>query len=137
MHMSQCVTCDVTNTDFLCRTYNKLIDEGSFFMADIAKLFENMPSQFNADLAGDMKASILFDLTGDGGGQWTAVIADGACEIEQGAVDAPTATLCMDADDYQSMIDGDLNAMTAFMTGKIKVEGDLGTIMKMQSVFGM
>jgi putative sterol carrier protein len=106
-------------------------------MADIATLFQNMPSQFNADLAGDMKASILFDLTGDGGGQWTAVIADGACNVEKGAADNPTATLRMDADDYQNMVDGNLNAMTAFMTGKIKVDGDLGTIMKMQSVFGM
>lgn len=106
-------------------------------MADLATLFENMPSQFNADLAGDMNATILFDLTGDGGGQWAAVIADGTCEVKQGAIDNPTATLCMDAGDYQKMIDGELNAMTAFMTGKIKVEGDLGTIMKMQSVFGM
>lgn len=106
-------------------------------MADVAQLFENMPSQFNADLAGDMNATILFDLTGDGGGQWSAVIADGACEVESGAVAEPTATLRMEAADYQAMIEGDLNAMTAFMTGKIKVEGDLGTIMKMQSVFGM
>ena len=70
-------------------------------MADLATLFQNMPSQFNADLAGDMNAAILFDLTGEGGGQWTANIADGTCAVEQGAVDNPTATLRMDADDYQ------------------------------------
>jgi putative sterol carrier protein len=47
----------------------------------------------------------------------------------------PTATIHMDAEDYKKMIAGDLNPVTAFMTQKIKVEGDLNTVMKFQGLF--
>ncbi len=106
-------------------------------MATVAELFERMPGQFNAEKAGDMNAVILFDLSGDGGGQWSVTIANGACDIVTGAADSPKATVRMDAGDYHDMITGKLNPMMAFMSGKVKVEGDLNTVMKFQSIFGM
>jgi putative sterol carrier protein len=42
----------------------------------------------------------------------------------------------MEASDYVAMIDGELNAMEAFMQQKIRVEGDLATVMKFQTIFG-
>ncbi len=106
-------------------------------MATVAELFERMPSQFQADKAGDMNAVILFDLSGEGGGQWSVAIADGACDVQVGAADSPKATVRMDAGDYKDMITGKLNPMMAFMSGKVKVEGDLNTVMKFQQLFGM
>lgn len=106
-------------------------------MATLDEMFEQMPNVFNAAAAGDMNATILFDLTGDGGGQWHANIANGGCTTAKTGVDNPTATIRMDAQDYKDMVAGRLNAMTAFMTGKIKVEGDLATIMKFQQLFNM
>lgn len=106
-------------------------------MATVAELFEKMPSQFQADKAGDMNAVILFDLSGEGGGQWNVKIADGACDINEGTVDSPKATVRMDAGDYKDMITGKLNPMMAFMSGKVKVEGDLNSVMKFQQLFGM
>jgi putative sterol carrier protein len=106
-------------------------------MATVAELFEKMPSQFNAEKAGDMNSTILFDLSGDEGGQWSVKIADGAVDVVQEAVDSPMATVKMDAGDYKDMITGKLNPMMAFMSGKVKVEGDLNSVMKFQSIFGM
>lgn len=105
-------------------------------MASVAQLFENMPQAFDASKAGDMNATVQFDLSGEGGGQWYVVVADGECEVEQGAVESPTATIRMDADDYAALVAGDLNAMEAFMQQKIRVEGDLNTVMKFQTLFG-
>jgi putative sterol carrier protein len=34
------------------------------------------------------------------------------------------------------LIDGDLNAMMALMTGKLKIEGDMGVAMKIAETFG-
>lgn len=99
------------------------------------EMFEKMPEFFNADAAGDMEATIFFDLTGDNGGQYQVVIADGACSTAKGAPEESTATIRMDGDDYKDMVAGRLNAMTAFMTGKVKVEGDLATVMKYQQLF--
>ncbi|HCB50131.1 MAG TPA: SCP-2 family sterol carrier protein [Chloroflexi bacterium] len=105
-------------------------------MASVAQLFVNMPKAFDANKAGDMNATVQFDLSGEGGGQWYVVVADGVCDVEQGAAESPTATIRMDADDYAALVAGDLNAMEAFMQQKIRVEGDLNTVMKFQTLFG-
>jgi putative sterol carrier protein len=106
-------------------------------MANLENIFANMSDQFQTDKAGDLDLSILFDLSGDGGGQWNAKIADGKFDVTKGAVENPTATLIMDADDFEAMSKGDLNPMMAFMSGKIKVDGDLNAVMKFQSLVGL
>ncbi|MEZ4643993.1 MAG: SCP2 sterol-binding domain-containing protein [Chloroflexota bacterium] len=88
-------------------------------------------------LLADINTTVQFDLSGEGGGQWHAAIADGAITVNNGPADAPQATLIMDAEDFVAMSTGQLNAMAAFMSGKIKVEGDLGTIMKLQPALGL
>jgi putative sterol carrier protein len=86
----------------------------------------------NADPAriGDIDAVILFDLSGDGGGQWTLKLASGSIELEEGETASPSMTLS----DFVSMVNGELNAMAAFMQGKIKVSGDMSLAMKLQSM---
>jgi len=44
-------------------------------------------------------------------------------------------TISVSQDDLQGMISGTVNPMTAFMSGKIKVKGDMGLAMKLQSLF--
>ena len=105
-------------------------------MAATAELFERMPEFFDAEKAGDLNATVLFDLTGEGGGQWHVKGADGVCTTGEGAVEELTATIRMDATDYADMVAGRLNAMEAFMQQKIRVEGDLSTVMKFQTLFG-
>ncbi|GAB4269710.1 MAG: SCP2 sterol-binding domain-containing protein [Candidatus Promineifilaceae bacterium] len=106
-------------------------------MADISAIFEGMKARFNPEKAAGLNASVQFDLSGEGGGKWAVQIADGTANVIKGGVDNPTATVKMTAEDYADMTSGKLNAMTAFMTGKVKVEGDLNTVMKFQSMFGM
>ncbi|MDX1412791.1 MAG: SCP2 sterol-binding domain-containing protein [Candidatus Promineifilaceae bacterium] len=106
-------------------------------MANLDNIFENMGGQFQSDKAAGLNLSILFDLSGDGGGQWNAVIDDGKFDVNKGSIENPTATLSMDADDFEAMSKGDLNPMMAFMSGKIKVDGDLNAVMKFQSLVGM
>ena len=43
-------------------------------------------------------------------------------------------TLKMDFSDFSDLINGKLDGMTAFMTGKLKIEGDMGVAMKLQSI---
>jgi putative sterol carrier protein len=107
------------------------------FPETTTELFEQMPRNFRPEVAGDLNAVIQFDLTGDGGGTWTADIGEGKCQVAQGPADNPTLTLTMDAREYLAMCRGDLNAMTAFMLRKIKLSGDVGLAMKLQSLFGL
>lgn len=103
----------------------------------VAELFNSMPARFQADKAADTNMGILFDLSGDDGGQWYVDIADGQLNVAQGApAAAPSATVKMTAEDFQAMSSGSLNPMMAFMTGKVKVDGDLNSVMKFQSLVG-
>ena len=104
-------------------------------MATAAELFSRMPSVFNAEKAGDMEATVQFDLSGDDGGQWNVTVSGGTCTVAEGVVEEPTATIHMDATDYVDMIAGRLDPMMAFIQQKVKVEGDLNTVMKFQTVF--
>ena len=47
---------------------------------------------------------------------------------------AADCTLKMDFADFAALIGGQLDGMTAFMTGKLKIEGDMGVAMKLQSI---
>ena len=73
----------------------------------------------------------------DFGGSEGAVLLDGAAEqvsdIESGANAADT-TIRVSWDDWQQMADGQLDGMTAFMMGKLKVEGDMSNAMQLQGV---
>jgi putative sterol carrier protein len=47
---------------------------------------------------------------------------------------AADCTIRMDFADFADMISGKLDGMTAFMTGKLKIEGDMGVAMKLQTI---
>ena len=104
-------------------------------MASVAKMFEEMPNVFNAEKAGDMDATVQFYLSGEDGGEWYVTVVGGNCTANKGVVEEPKATIRMDAQDYADMIAGRLDPMTAFIQQKVKVEGDLNTVMKFQTIF--
>lgn len=120
-------------TGSMGRNANK---ENLLAMADLNTIFDAMPERFQSEKAGDLDMTIQFDLSGDGGGQWYVRVKDGAIDVEQGSADSPAATMKMDADEFTKMSNGELNPMMAFMSGKIKVDGDLNSLMKFQTLVG-
>ena len=99
------------------------------------EIFAEMPKNLNADAAKGMNSTIQFNLSGDNGGQWHVVIKDGTCQVQEGTASSANMTLSMSAQDYVDMIMGKLNGQMAFMSGKLKISGDMGLAMKMQSLF--
>lgn len=75
----------------------------------------------------DFSGTAKFDVEGEG-----AVIIDASgARI---ADDPADVTLSADADTFQGILSGDTNPTSAFMTGKLRVEGDMGLAMKLASV---
>ncbi len=106
-------------------------------MTTPADIFAKTAENLIPEKAGDMNAAVAFDLSGEEGGQWTVNIANGSCTVAEGIVDGADATISMSGSDYVDMMTGKLNPMMAFMGGKVKVSGDLNTVMKFQTMFKM
>ena len=108
-------------------------------MADITvqQIMEHMPEAFVADKAAGVNAVIQCRFTGGEAGDWAITIRDGKCSVEPGTKEKPQLTLTMDSQDYKDMVTGKLNAMTAFMQGKIKLSGDISLAMKFTTLFKM
>ena len=98
-------------------------------------VFEQMPTALDQARAGSTNATIQFDLSGDGGGKWWVKIHDGQAESGKGDAESPNLTINMDAKDYVKMSLGQLDGTAAFMQGKLKIKGDMGLAIKMQSLF--
>ena len=103
--------------------------------AKVKEIFEVMPGQLNEETAKGMNSVIQLNLTGDGGGEWNVAIAEGKCDVTTGTHESPNMTMTLSASDYVEMIEGKLNGQMAFMSGKLKIAGDMGIAMKMQSLF--
>lgn len=100
-----------------------------------AQLFESMPEHLDAAKAAGADIAVMFDLDGDDGGRWIVHVVDGACNVENGGEGRHDATIKMADEDYVAMMQGRLNPMSAFMSGKIKVAGDMSKALKLQSLF--
>jgi putative sterol carrier protein len=84
-------------------------------------------------------AALSAKLTGGFDGVAKFVIpGEGAIMMDHAGVragdDEADVTLTADADVFRAILEGDLNATSAFMTGKLKVDGSMGMAMKLGSV---
>ncbi len=103
----------------------------------VQQLMDSMPKAFKPEAAQGVNALVQYHLTGPEGGDWVIDIHDGTINVKPGTTPDPKVTLTADAQDYKNVITGKMNAMQAFMQGKLKLAGDLGLAMKLPNMFRM
>ncbi len=104
-------------------------------MPTVKETFDLMPSRFKPDKAQGLNAVVQYEITGDGGGSWYATIKEGTCSVTAGTAPNPALTLTMTGQDWLDMLAGKLSGQMAFMSGKLKLKGDMGLAMKLASLF--
>ncbi|MDA8351840.1 MAG: SCP2 sterol-binding domain-containing protein [Firmicutes bacterium] len=75
-----------------------------------------------------------FDLSGEEQEVFQLQLSQGSAKAEQGTPHEADCTIQMKAEDFKEMLLGNLNPTAAFMSGKLKVKGNMGQAMKLQSV---
>jgi putative sterol carrier protein len=102
-------------------------------MADGVKaFFDNLETRAKPDKLAGLDTSYLFDI--DGAGKWLVEIHDGHLHVTEGEGDAD-CTISTKAETFERIVAGEQNPTTAYMTGKIKIKGDMGAAMKLQNLF--
>jgi putative sterol carrier protein len=100
----------------------------------VQEIFDMLGNRPLPEHAADINATIQFDLSGEGGGQWYVTIVNGKATTSKGMAPNPNLTLSASAADYLALFNGQLNPMNAFMTGKLKVKGDMALAMRLQKL---
>ena len=88
-------------------------------------VFDRIGDAFQADKAAGVSVVFQFRISGPGGGDWHTIIKDGQCQAAAGKHEKPTTTIIMADEDFLDLIGGRLNALKAYTSGKLKIEGDL------------
>ncbi len=103
-------------------------------MADmtVKEFFESLEAKLNADpskLAG-MSSVYQFKV---GDESYNVALKEGRAAVAAGEAPAPNCTVTMAQNDFLDMLGGKMNSQMAFMTGKLKVAGDMGLALKLGS----
>jgi putative sterol carrier protein len=102
-------------------------------MADtVQDFFANLPSRADASKTAGMTNSYVFDI--EGAGLWKVDVDDGSVSVTEGGGDADV-TIATSQETFEKIIAGEQNPTSAYMTGKLKVKGDMGAAMKLQKLF--
>ena len=120
----------LSDEDLLAQVTTRGID------TTLAEIFAGMQEAFQPDKAGSTSAIIQYDVdTDEGTKSWTVNIADGTCQTSEGAADNPRITLQVGLVNFVRLIFGQANGQQLFMTGKLKLKGDMMFAMQMQNYF--
>jgi putative sterol carrier protein len=101
-------------------------------MTSAREFFETLESRVDQSKTGGMNNSYLFDI--DGAGMWKVDVTDGKVTVTEGGEDAD-AIISASEETFTKMVSGEQNPTSAYMTGKLKVKGDMGAAMKLQKLF--
>jgi len=97
--------------------------------------FEGLPGKLNAkpEKVAGMNCVYQFRVTD---AAWNVKLADGKVAVAEGEASAPNCTITMAEADFLDLVSGKLNGQMAFLTGKLKVAGDMGLALKLGSFIG-
>ena len=101
-----------------------------------SEVFTEINNRIQSDPAktAGMNAVYAFDLGGEQPGQYHISLKDGSADVGEGIPENPNITITMKSEDFVDLATGKLDGTMAFMSGKIKIKGDMGLAMKLQSV---
>lgn len=86
------------------------------------------------DLLKDMNASFSFQITGTESGKYGLIFANSKATVVKGGIDDADCSMMMSFDDFKKLLQGKLNATSAYMTGRLKVNGNLGLGLKLEQL---
>jgi putative sterol carrier protein len=98
----------------------------------VTEFFNGLAARVEPGKTAGMNNSYVFDI--DGAGTWTVKVADGSVTVEEGDTGGD-CTISTSAETFEKVVNGEQNPTAAYMSGKLKIKGDMGAAMKLQKLF--
>src|SRR5215218_4401681 len=96
------------------------------------EFFETLESRVDPSKTAGMNNSYVFEI--EGAGNWHVDVADGTIKVTEGGGEADV-TIHASEETFKAIASGEQNPTTAYMTGKLKIEGDMGAALRLQKLF--
>ena len=104
--------------------------------ATLDRIFEGMGERFVPERAAGVDARVQFSVTDQGEEHpYALTIRDGTCQVERGPVEDPRVTLTTDLLSFVKLTAGKSGGPSLFLTGKLKIRGDLGFAPRIMGFF--
>jgi len=103
-------------------------------VTSIQHYLDTLSQRFQPDAARGMSATYQFQLIGDGATDFHITVNDGAFTVAPGVHPSPTATMKISAADHLKLVNGQLSGQRAYLTGRMKVSGNIPAFMKLQKI---
>lgn len=105
-------------------------------MTTVGEVFDVMEKRLTPEKATKINASYLFDIGGTDGGKWKFDLTKDSDWVTQGyeGDDATCTVSVPSSEDWVAICTGKLNPTMAFMSGKVKVKGDMSLALKLQTL---
>jgi putative sterol carrier protein len=104
-------------------------------LTNVKEIFAKMPEVFSPSAAQGLDAVFQFEITGDDGGNWSVIIKDGTCQVQEGTHESPSVTLTMSSETWLGMVNKEINGIQAFMDGQLKASGDIMLAQRIEQLF--
>jgi putative sterol carrier protein len=96
------------------------------------EFFAELSQKADPEKTAGMQNTYVFDV--EGVGQWTVAVDDGTVTVTEGSGEAD-CTITATEETLVKIAKGEANPTTAYMTGKLKIQGDMGAALKLQKLF--
>ena len=98
----------------------------------LAGVFEAMPDAFLSEHAAGLAAVAEWRVDGE---RWQVRMAGGACTVERDGAAAPDVVYEVSGVDFLRLVAGQVDGPQLFVTGRLRVEGDLLLAARMPALF--
>lgn len=102
----------------------------------IEEIFQEIEKVLNENpkpIAG-ITAIYQYDLSGEDGGTYQLHLSEGKAKVEKETPAEADCTLQMSVNDFKEMLLGNLSGTAAFMSGKLKIKGNISQAMKLENL---
>jgi putative sterol carrier protein len=96
------------------------------------EFFETLESRVDASKTAGVNKSYVFDI--DGAGIWKVDVTDAGLNVTEGETDGDV-TIHTSEDTFRAIASKEQNPTTAYMSGKLKIDGDMSAALKLQKLF--